>query len=91
MLVPRDTWEKILTQLGHLHQAGQELAEARERAARAETEAAFLRERLGELRTERDDLREREEAASAPRTKTLTGARSSWSEVLRGWWQRLAR
>jgi hypothetical protein len=37
-------------QLGNLHKAGQELAEARERAARAETEATFLRERLAELR-----------------------------------------
>ena len=34
----------------HRAEAGQQLAEARERAARAETEAEFLRERLGELR-----------------------------------------
>jgi hypothetical protein len=50
MLVPIAAWDKMLIQLGNLHQAGQELAEARERAARAETEAAFLRERLAELR-----------------------------------------
>jgi hypothetical protein len=50
MLVPIDAWDKMLIQLGNLHQAGQQLAEARERAARAETEAAFLRERLSELR-----------------------------------------
>jgi len=50
MLVPIDAWDKMLLQLGNLHQAGQQLAEARERAARAETEAAFLRERLAELR-----------------------------------------
>jgi hypothetical protein len=50
MLVPIDAWDKMLIQLGNLHQAGQELAEARERAARAETEATFLRERLAELR-----------------------------------------
>jgi hypothetical protein len=50
MLVPIDAWDKMLHQLGNLHEAGQQLAEARERAARAETEAAFLRERLGELR-----------------------------------------
>ncbi|NHZ71131.1 MAG: hypothetical protein GWP18_05770, partial [Proteobacteria bacterium] len=31
--------------------AGQQLAEARERAVKAETEASFLRERLSELRT----------------------------------------
>lgn len=50
MLVPIDAWDKMLLQLGNLHQAGQQLAEARERAARAETEAAFLRERLAEMR-----------------------------------------
>ena len=50
MLVPIDAWDKMLLQLGNLHQAGQQLAEARERAARAETEAIFLRERLAELR-----------------------------------------
>ena len=50
MLVPIAAWDKMLIQLGNLHQAGQELAEARERAARAETEASFLRERLAELR-----------------------------------------
>ncbi len=50
MLVPRQAWEKVLAQLGNLHEAGQQLAEARERAAKAETEAAFLRERLAELR-----------------------------------------
>jgi len=53
MLVPIDAWDKMLLQLGNLHQAGQQLAEARERAARAETEAAFLRERLAELREPR--------------------------------------
>lgn len=51
MIVPIDAWNKMLAQLGNLHEAGQQLAEARERAAKAETEAAFLRERLAELRT----------------------------------------
>ncbi|MGB7861042.1 MAG: hypothetical protein WBM90_11140 [Acidimicrobiia bacterium] len=50
MLVPIDAWDKMLLQLGNLHEAGQQLAEARERAAKAETEATFLRERLSELR-----------------------------------------
>jgi len=50
MIVPVDAWNKMLNQLGNLHEAGQQLAEARERAAKAETEAKFLRERLGELR-----------------------------------------
>ncbi len=50
MIVPIDAWNKMLNQLGNLHEAGQQLAEARERAAKAETEALFLRERLTELR-----------------------------------------
>jgi len=55
MIVPIDAWNKMLNQLGNLHEAGQQLAEARERAAKAETEALFLRERLAELRGE-DEL-----------------------------------
>jgi hypothetical protein len=51
MLVPVDAWNKMLAQLGNLHEAGQQLAEARERAAKAETEAEFLRRRLAELRS----------------------------------------
>lgn len=53
MLVPVDAWNKMLMQLGNLHEAGRELAEARERAAKAETEASFLRERLKDLRERR--------------------------------------
>jgi len=59
MLVPLDAWERMLIQLGNLHEAGQQLADAKERAAKAETEASFLRERLAEFRAERDQLRER--------------------------------
>lgn len=59
MLVPRDAWDRLMDQLGNLHEAGLLLAEARERAAKAETEAGFLRERLAELRAERDELRVR--------------------------------
>jgi hypothetical protein len=47
-----DAWNKMLAQLGNLHEAGQQLATARERAAKAETEADFLRERLSEMRAE---------------------------------------
>ena len=61
MLVPRDAWDKLLDQLGNLHEAGQMLADARERAAKAETEVTFLRERLSEIRGERDDLKSRSE------------------------------
>jgi hypothetical protein len=52
MIVPVDAWNKMLNQLGNLHEAGQQLAVARERAAKAETESKFLRERLAELRNE---------------------------------------
>lgn len=65
MLVPRDAWDRLMDQLGNLHEAGLRLAEARERAAKAETEASFLRERLGELRAERDDLKDRLEVQPA--------------------------
>ncbi|MCJ7726705.1 MAG: helix-turn-helix domain-containing protein [Acidimicrobiia bacterium] len=57
MLVPRDAWDKLMDQLGNLHEAGQMMAEARERAAKAETEVVVLRERLSDLRSERDQLR----------------------------------
>lgn len=52
MIVPLDAWNRMLNQLGNLHEAGQQLADARERAAKAETEARFLKERLADLREE---------------------------------------
>jgi hypothetical protein len=67
MLVPVDTWTRILDQLGHLHQAGQELAEARERAARAETEAAFLREQLADARAQAKKTPKRSAAPVTPK------------------------
>lgn len=57
VLVPLDQWTNLLNQLGNLHQAGQQLAEARERAAKAETEAMFLSERLKEMRHELAEAR----------------------------------
>ncbi len=84
MLVPIDAWDKMLLQLGNLHQAGQQLAEARERAAKAETESKFLKERLSEMRAELSALKDtptepvaEEKPAAAPSedqtaaTKTL--------------------
>ena len=50
ILVPLEAWERLLGQLGNLHEAGQQLGDARERAAKAETEVEFLRERMRELR-----------------------------------------
>ena len=58
MIVPVDAWNKMLNQLGNLHEAGQQLAEARERAGKAETEAKFLRERLAEMRENRQQADE---------------------------------
>ncbi|MCJ7725282.1 MAG: hypothetical protein MUP76_02670, partial [Acidimicrobiia bacterium] len=69
MLVPRDAWDKLLDQLGNLHEAGQMLAEARERAAKAETEVFFLRERLTEIRGERDDLKAGSRGSGASETQ----------------------
>lgn len=77
MLVPRDAWDKLMDQLGNLHEAGQMLAEARERAARAETEAGFLRERLAEMRQERDGLRGGGDAETASRD----GAPGLWARL----------
>lgn len=59
-LVPLDAWNKMMLQLGNLHEAGQQLAEASARAAKAETEATFLKERLAELRAELAKADERE-------------------------------
>ena len=53
VLVPIDTWTKVMDQLGNLHQAGQDLAEARERAARAETQVEFLKEQLADEKAKR--------------------------------------
>jgi hypothetical protein len=88
MLVPRDAWDRLLTQLGNLHQAGQQLAEARERAAKAETEAKFLRERLAEMRLERDSLRRRQEGSwTEPGGDAATATpRHRWPRLLSRRW-----
>lgn len=57
MIIPLDAWNRMLNQLGNLHEAGQQLAEARERAAKAETESQFLKERLADLREELEKTR----------------------------------
>ena len=64
MIVPLDAWNTMLHQLGNLHEAGQQLAEARERAAKAETEATFLRERLAEMRMQNTEHRTQNEDGS---------------------------
>jgi hypothetical protein len=93
MLVPRDAWDRLMDQLGNIHEAGLLLAEARERAAKAETEAEFLRERLGEIRSERDELKiatlaERPRGAPAVTQPTPAPQKrpTGW-EIVRRWWR----
>lgn len=100
MIVPIAAWDKMLMQLGNLHEAGQQLAEARERAAKAETEARFLRERLAEIRAELGspapqhreaptDPTDREHPASPPdehdAVATTAGSQRLWRYVYEGW------
>ena len=85
MLVPRDAWDRLMDQLGNLHDAGVQLAEARERAVKAETEATFLRERLGEMRGERDELKGKVDVVA----KTGPGAQTPLIDRMRDAFQRL--
>jgi hypothetical protein len=79
MIVPLDAWNKVLNQLGNLHEAGQQLADARERAAKAETEASFLRERLAELRQqEAPSATEQSPVASPPPSGGDEGQDEPW-------------
>ncbi len=100
MIVPIDAWNKMLNQLGNLHEAGQQLAEARERAAKAETEAKFLREQLAENRAKKPDARiqkpeipdqpsENKAEPTAPITETETT--SYWRYLTTGWRDRNRR
>ncbi len=81
LMIPVAAWDKMLSQLGNLHEAGQQLADARERAAKAETEVAFLRERLAEFRE-----RAAEPPAAPPVEEELEAPPAS-----RGWIGRLRR
>ena len=56
LLVPLDAWNTVLNQLGNLHEASQQMAEARERAAKAELEADFLREKLKNTRQQLEEV-----------------------------------
>lgn len=92
MLVPLDAWNRMLNQLGNLHEAGQQLAEARERAAKAETEALFLKERLSELRDQLDEHeRDTDETAAEDSSGSIHGFQSATSlirKVYSDWRQR---
>jgi len=50
LIIPISAWEAILNQLGNIHEASQSMAEARERAAKAEAENEFLREKIINLK-----------------------------------------
>ena len=56
LLVHLDAWNTVLNQLGNLHEASQQMAEARERAAKAESEADFLREKLKNTRQQLEEV-----------------------------------
>jgi hypothetical protein len=92
MIVPIDAWNKMLNQLGNLHEAGQDLAVARERAAKAETEVSFLRERLAEIRTEKPSAishqpseQESTEAESAEPEPEAAETTTYWRYLTTGW------
>ena len=59
LLVPLDAWNTVLNQLGNLHEASQQMAEARERAAKAESEADFLREKIKNTRQQLDEVKKK--------------------------------
>jgi hypothetical protein len=101
MIVPIDAWNKMLLQLGNLHEAGQQLAEARERAAKAETEAEFLRERLAETRATSSSPSAAEQGETEPwmpdappepptRPIPVTPTLRLWRSLYAGWksWRR---
>jgi hypothetical protein len=66
VLVPIDQWNRLLGQLGNIHEAGQQLADARERMARAETENEFLKERIRDMRHRLGEIDESPPPATAP-------------------------
>jgi hypothetical protein len=88
MLVPLDAWNKMLNQLGNLHEAGQQLADARERAAKAETEVVFLRERLAELREQKTPT---PDPVDEQPTVDAAGFDPLWVDLYRRWNRRRAR
>jgi hypothetical protein len=91
MIVPIDAWNKMLNQLGNLHEAGQQLAEARERAAKAETESKFLRAQLAEGRTQspepEPDITEPKPEPDPEPEETTT----YWRYLTTGWRERKKR
>jgi len=83
MLVPIDAWTRILEQVGHVHEAGQQLADARERAARAETENEFLKEQLRDMKTQKRAPRRPAAPAQDPVAAPTTAAEPTQSTASR--------
>lgn len=81
LLVPLDAWQRMLDQLGNLHEAGQQLAEMSARAARAETEAEFLRERVSDLRRQLADAATDEIPADEPASGETPATPEASAEV----------
>jgi hypothetical protein len=72
--VPVTAWDRMLSQLGNLHELGREMAAAEARASRAETESRFHAERVGELRAELESLRARLQALEEERDEARRDA-----------------
>jgi len=89
VLVPRHAWDRMLDQLGNLHEAGQQLADARERAAKAETESEFLKERVREMRKRMEEaelaLDLQSEARSLPEVAPEPVLRIGWRRFRDRW------
>lgn len=59
LMIPISAWEAVVNQLGNIHEASQDMAEARERAAKAEVENEFLREKILNLKENLEILSKR--------------------------------
>lgn len=93
LVVPLEAWNRMLEQLGNLHEAGQALAEARERAARAEAVAEFQTERrqVAEAELERlsAELTPRSSADSDDSPATVRRTAATARARLAAWRHRL--
>ncbi len=85
--VPLSEWRQVMAQLGHLHEAGSALAEARERVGRAETRAEFLTEQLREARGRLADTATVPAAMVPPAPPLAAPSGKERTSGLR-WWQR---
>lgn len=68
VLISVDAWDRMMGQLNNLYEAGQQLAKAEGRAARAETHAEHLRDRVADLQRRLDQARVESPAPEGART-----------------------